>query len=205
MKIILSMLSLLCLLTFAFVGCTSTSAKQSSNSTDAKLQSEQVKPPASKTLVVYYSRSSNTKAVAEQIQRTLSADILEIKTVQPYPQDYRETTTQAKKEIESGFKPQLQPVSIDLNQYDTIILGSPIWWGNVATPVTSFLTQNPLAGKTVLLFVTHGGSGIANSLSNVKQLCPTATVKEALAIRSSDVHSSQNNINQWLQRVGIIK
>lgn len=206
----ISVIATLFLMVFAFTGCGGSSAQQQAQSPQSNKQesvqnnTNQTPDTAKKVLIVYYSRSGNTREIATQIQQKVGGDILEIKTVKPYPQSYDETTKQARQELDSGFKPELQPININIAQYDTIIIGSPLWWSTVSTPVISFLTQYDLSGKTIIPFVTHGGSGIARSVTHIKELCPKADVKEGIAIRGSNVQNSQNELTQWLQQLKMI-
>ncbi len=167
----------------------------------------QQKTPANhkKVLVVYYSYSGNTREIATQIHQKIGGDIVEIKTVKPYPKVYNELTAQAKKELESGFKPDIQPISVNVKDYDTVFVGSPNWWVTIAPPVITFLSKNDLSGKTVIPFITHEGSGLGRSVSHIKEICPKATVKDGLAVRGSSVKSAQKDVEQWLKKLGIIK
>ncbi len=197
--------TILLLTILANLGCSNADKikNTSPNSKPATMQDSSNKPK--KALVVYYSRSGNTKELAYLIHQKVPSDIVEIKTVKPYPKDYSETTKQAKEELESGFKPEIQPLQINLNKYNTIFIGSPCWWSNIATPVISFLSQNDLSGKTVIPFMTYGGGNIGTSVSTIKRLCPNSTVKEVLSLRGTNVKSSQDDIALWLQKLDLNK
>ncbi len=112
-----------------------------------------------KKLVVYYSVGGNTRAVARRVAQKLRADITEINTVKEYPDDYDVLVGLGKREVESGYIPQIQPLGIDLAQYDVIVLGTPVWWYTYAPAVKTFLMQNSAAlkGKRVYPFATNGG------------------------------------------------
>lgn len=156
-----------------------------------------------KTLVVYYSRTGNTRAVAKEIHKQLGGDIVELETVQPYPEAYRATTEQAKRELESGFKPPLKTKIENMDSYDVIVVGSPCWWGTVATPMITFLTEYDLSGKTIAPFMTHEGSGLGRTVTHIRQLCPKATVVEGLAIRGSNADEAQKPVASWLGKIGL--
>lgn len=198
LKTVLAVMTIL-----AVAGCGGSSAQQPAGQSNAPAAEQKDTKNAKKILVLYFSRSGNTREIAQQIHQKVGGDIAEIKTVTPYPQNYNDTTKQAKEELESGFKPKLQAIGVDIAQYDAIFIGSPIWWSTVATPVISFLSQNDMAGKTLIPFVTHGGSGVARSVSNIKELCPKATVKDVLVIRGSDAKNAQAEVQQWLQKLGM--
>ena len=85
-----------------------------------------------KVLIIYYSRSGNTREIANQIHQMVGGDILELQTVEPYPDEYDAVTKQAKEELNSGFKPALKTKIEKIGSYDVIFVGSPIWWGTMA-------------------------------------------------------------------------
>lgn len=150
-----------------------------------------------KALVVYYSRTGNTRQMAEVIHTAVGGDIVEIKTVNPYPAEYRATTKQAKEELESGYKPPLTTKVEGMPSYDVVFVGSPCWWGTVATPVITFLSEYDMSGKALIPFMTHKGSGLGRTMTHVRGLCPGATVKEGLAIWDGEVESSRGQIAAW--------
>lgn len=94
-------------------------------------------------LVVYYSHSGNTKKLAEQIAGLTGADLLELHPMQEYPRDYNTVVAQAKEDIRKGFSPALQTPIPPLDQYDTILVGTPNWWSTMAPPVKTFLQSLP--------------------------------------------------------------
>jgi flavodoxin len=160
---------------------------------------------SAKTLIIYYSHSGNTRTLARYIQSQAGGDIVELQTITPYPDEYRAVTEQAKREMESGFLPPLQTKIENLDSYERVFIGSPIWWGTIALPVRTFLSEHDLAGKIVAPFVTHGGSGLARSLNDIKGFCPKATVLEGLAVRGDRTAYAQDEAYQWLQKLGLGK
>ena len=203
MKKFLAVLSI-AVLGLVSIGCTNGSSQantntapntQTTNTNDKKETTDK-----KKVLIIYYSRSGNTQELAQQIQQQTSGDIVRIEPVKAYPATYEETTKQAKEEQQAGFKPEIKPLNINLQDYDTIYLGSPCWWSNLATPVVTFLSDNDLSGKTIALFMTHGGSGFGRSIEHIKELAPNSTVKEGLAVKSSNVKNAQNDIKNWLAK-----
>lgn len=133
-----------------------------------------------KALVVYYSRSGNTRAVAEAIHAAVGGDIVELQPVTPYPEAYRATTDQAKQELASGYKPPLKNRIEHIEAYDVVFVGSPNWWGTVAGPVRTFLSEYDLAGKRIAPFITHEGSALGRSVADIKAFCPKAVVLDGL-------------------------
>ncbi|BBA51396.1 flavodoxin [Fusobacterium varium] len=150
-------------------------------------------------LVIYFSRTGTTKKVAEQIQKEINGDIFEIEIVNLYPEEYRATTDQAKKELAEGYLPPLKSKAENLDEYDTIFLGYPIWWGTMPMPVFSFLNENNLSGKKIIPFATHQGSGLGRSISDLTKAVPDGNVeKEGKAVRGS---ISESEIKEWLEKV----
>ncbi len=157
-----------------------------------------------KVLIVYYSRTGNTEFLAHSIHNAIESDIIQLHTVKPYPEEYKATTQQAKKELESGFHPPLATKIQNMDSYDCIILGSPCWWGTIASPVISFLSDYDFTGKSIAPFMTHGGSGLGRSISHIQGLCPTARVLDGLAVWGNDVSTAQNEAATWLRSIGLV-
>jgi len=162
--------------------------------------------PANKeVLVVYFSHSGNTREIAAQIQKITGADIFEIKTVRPYPDSYDATVAQAKKELASDYKPALQGLVENINSYNKVFIGYPIWYGTLPPPVKAFLAETDLSGKTIAPFCTHGGGGSGKSITELLRLCPKSTVIEGLVVRGSDVKAAQNEVSEWLRKNKLIR
>jgi flavodoxin len=158
-----------------------------------------------KALVVYYSWSGNTQEMANQIKNATKADIFQIVPATPYPVDYKECTEQAKKEINSNYKPTLKSKPNSIDSYDVIFVGSPNWWSTIAPPVATFLSSYDFSGKTVVPFMTHEGTGMGNSVVDIKKLCPKSTVPDGLPIRGGSVKRSKEQVEKWLREIEIIK
>lgn len=158
-----------------------------------------------KILVVYFSHSGNTRALALQLQALTGGDIFELKPADPYPAEYRAVVDQAKKELQADFKPKLAGKAPDLRQYDTVLIGTPNWWNSVAGPVRTFLSESDLSGKTVVSFVTHAGSGMGGIQADVAKLCPKSTVLSGTAIWGSNVKDAAADAAKWLRRIGLLK
>lgn len=154
-----------------------------------------------KTLVAYYSLGGNTKAVAERIARSLRSDVIEIKTVKEYPDDYDVLLSLGEKEVASGYIPALRPVEIDWEKYDAVLLGTPVWCSSFAPAMKKFMSNYKWKGRVVYPFITQSGSighvigdftkalrGAAiGPVLNVKfeeneQLTPDETIKDWISI-----------------------
>jgi len=157
-----------------------------------------------KILIIYYSRTGNTREVANQIHQLVGGNLVAIETVAPYPSDYRETTKQAKRELESGYRPPIKTKIPDIASYDMVFVGSPNWWGTISMPVMTFLSENDLSGKTIAPFMTHGGSALGRSRADIERLCPKATILDGLAILGTSAKTSRQDVVAWLRSIGMI-
>jgi flavodoxin len=152
-----------------------------------------------KVLLVYYSRSGNTREIAHRIQRIVGGDIVEIEPVTPYPDDYNAVVKQANAELSAGYKPPLKTKVENIGSYDVIFLGSPNWWHTIAPPVQSFLSQADLSGKIIAPFITHGGGGSGRSVADIAALCQDSTILDALVVWGDN--AGKNAITEWLSKI----
>lgn len=166
------------------------------NNTEAGIRME------SKILVTYFSHSGNTKSMAEQIQSIVGGDLFEIKTVTPYPDEYRPTTEVAKKEQESNARPELTAKVKQMASYDMIFLGFPNWWGTMPMPLFTFLEEYDFSGKKIALFCTHEGSRLGRSENDLKRLAPQASILKGFEVRGSRVDSARPQLQSWLKELG---
>ncbi len=148
----------------------------------------------SNVLVLYFSMSGNTEAVANIIHDEVGGDIIKLETVQAYPEDYDELVDYAQQEQQENARPELSTVIENIEQYDTIFLGYPNWWGDMPMPIYTFLDTYDLSGKTIAPFITHGGSGLSQTPENIQREEPNATVTDGLAVSGSRADSSQESV-----------
>lgn len=172
---------------------------------EAVKMGKNVPAKSSGILIVYFSHSGNTRAMAKQIQKAVGGDIFEIIPVNPYPTEYQAVADQAKKEINSGFKPALKSKVENISKYDIIFVGSPNWWSTIAPPVTTFLTSYDLAEKTVIPFVTHGGGGMAHCETDIQKLCSKSTFRKGLAVNGRSVNKAQDKVDAWLREIKVTR
>lgn len=126
-------------------------------------------------LIVYYSVSNgNTKRIAEQLQQATNADIVRIETVTPYTGSYDEIVEQGQREVRRGYKPAIQQLPVNVEDYDVIAIGTPTWWYTMAPAVLTFLNSCNFSGKTVIPFQTHGGWP-GHVVKDIKKVCKGAT------------------------------
>ena len=153
------------------------------------------------TLILYFSMSGNTETVANYIHEEIGGDIVKLETVQTYPEDYDELVDYAREEQRDNTRPELETTIENIEQYDTIFLGYPNWWGDMPMPIYSFLDQYDLSNKTIVPFITHGGSGLSGTSANIANEEPDAVVTEGLAINGDDVDDCQDEVNEWLNEL----
>lgn len=163
-----------------------------------KTKSENEDSNEGKTLVLYYSQTGTTKAVAEEIQRLLGCDIDSIIAVNPYNGDYGQTIARWMQESKDSVKTELKPLNVDLEDYDTIFLGFPIWGGTYALPMASFLADNKLEGKRVVTFATFGSGGIEKATIDAAVTLPAAEVKEGYGVRNARISKAPAEIRRFL-------
>lgn len=172
------------------------------------------------TLVVYFSRTGeqynvgvidkgNTAIVADMIAGQTGADVFEILPQEDYyPYTYDELTDVAKKELNENARPEYAGEVPDLSQYSTIFIGAPVWWGDWPMIMYTFFEENAdgLAGKTLIPFSTHAGSGLSGFDRKLSGACPNSTVGTGLAIAGTDAQNNQDSVrvsvNAWLSGLG---
>lgn len=147
--------------------------------------------------------TGNTGVVADMIAQATGADLFSIRTVEQYPDTYDATIDQGQQEQSDGARPELATHLENLDSYDTIFLGFPNWWGDMPMAVYTFLDEVDLSGKTVIPFVTSGGSGFSNTISTIQQMEPQATVQEGLSIGASSATGAQRQVESWLSELGL--
>ena len=130
--------------------------------------------PAGNVLVAYFSATGNTEGVATAIAERLGADVFAIEAAQPYTEadlNYSDDASRTSVERADGTNPELSQVTPDgWADYDTVLLGYPIWWGETAWPLRTFVAGNDFDGKTVVPFCTSGSSGIGGSADGLEEL-----------------------------------
>jgi flavodoxin len=175
-------------------------------------------PGEKRILIVYLSRTNNTKAVAEFIHQKVGGRMVALELETPYPADYNATVQQVARENETGYLPPLKTKIDHLEQYDFVFLGFPTWGMQLPPPVKSFLRQYSLKGKTVIPFNTNGGYGEGSSFQTVRELCPQSTVLEGfvtkggverdgqyLVIKEARAEEARKEVESWLRKIKMLK
>ena len=146
----------------------------------------------------------NVEYMAQTIQQAVGGDLLRIETVEEYPLEHEALVDFAAEEQEAGARPALATQIENLEQYDTIFLGYPNWWGDMPQALYTFLESYDLSGKTIIPFCPHGGSGFSRTQSTIAELQPNATVREdGLTLSRNDVADSAEQVTAWAQGLGL--
>lgn len=175
-------------------------------------------PQAKRILIVYLSRTQNTKVVATMIQQLVGGRLVELQLVNPYPKDYHQQVDQVVRENASGFLPALKTQVDSISTYDLIFIGFPTWDMQMPPPMKSFLHQYHLEGKTIVTFNTNAGYGMGSGFDKVKQLCPNSYIFPGfstkggierdgilLAIQGERQKQVQKEVEKWLREIKILK
>ena len=148
--------------------------------------------------------TGNTGVVAAMIADATGADLFSIETVEKYPDTYDETVDQGQEERNVGARPELATHVENLDSYEVIFLGFPNWWGDMPMAVYSFLDEVDLSGKTIVPFVTSGGSGFSDTISTIESMESGASVQEGLSVSGSSAAGAQDQVTEWLDGLGYI-
>jgi flavodoxin len=175
-------------------------------------------PTEKKVLIVYLSRTNNTKAIADIIHEKVGGKLVTLELETPYPADYRTTVQQVVHENETGYLPPLKTRIEDMDKYDVLFLGFPTWGMQLPPPVKSFLHQYDLRGKTVIPFNTNGGYGTGSTFDTVRDLCPQSNILqgfttrggaeingELLAIKDARAEEARKEVESWLKEIKMLK
>jgi len=199
---------------FTLTSCSaeeSTKAKEEPQTEKGELLKDQ------RILIVYLSRTKNTKAVAEIIHEKVGGDLVALELENPYPKDYKAIVEQVAKENETGYLPPLKTTVNKIEEYDVVFIGFPTWGMQLPPPIKSFLSQYDLSEKTVVPFNTNAGYGTGSSFETVKQLCSDSNVLEGfsttggverdgiLFVMEGDKEKQvQIEVQKWLKKIGFL-
>ena len=168
-----------------------------------------------KTMIVYYSRTGenywngsiknlekgNTETVAEMVADMTGGDLFEVETVKTYPEDYYQCIDEAKAELQREDRPEVKAYADDLEDYDTIYVGYPNWWGTMPMVMFTFLEHYDLSGKRIIPFCTNEGSGMGGSERDLKKICKGAKVEKGLSIHGAEAAQSRSKVEAWVRKM----
>ena len=199
--------TLLITVLFGLISCSS----KSQNATTKSVHKENV-------LIVYLSRTNNTKVIAEIIQKNVGGKLVALELEKPYPENYKATVQQVVDENVTGYLPPLKTMIDSIEKYDVVFIGFPTWDMQLPPPVKSFLHQYGLKGKTVIPFNTNAGYGVGSSFETVKKLCPNSKILEGFSTKGGIERDgiyfvmqgekeklAQIEVRKWLDKIKFIK
>jgi flavodoxin len=166
----------------------------------------------SKVLIVYLSRTNNTKVLAEIIHKNIGGTLVALELEKPYPENYQAIVKQVSEEYARGFLPPLKTKIENIEQYDTVFIGFPTWAMNLPPPIQSFLNENKFKGKILIPFNTNAGYGLGSSIDKIKEMCPEADLKPVfsmiggkekegifLTIKDEKAKDTERKVVSWLK------
>ena len=170
-----------------------------------------------KTLIAFFSRADenyfggamryvkvgNTEIVVNDMKEMIDADIFKIEMKDPYSPVYMTCIDEAKKDLRAKARPELVSMPDSIDEYDTVILAYPNYWGTMPMAVFTFLEKFDFSGKTILPLCTNEGSGMGGSERDIKKTCPGATVKRGLSVTGSEAANAALRVKKWLAANGV--
>lgn len=150
-------------------------------------------------------RLGNTQYMAQVIQENTGADIFRIQPVTPYPTDHEELLEAAQDEIRTNARPEINGTIENFDSYDVVFVGYPNWNADMPYIMYSFFESYDFSGKTIVPFMTHGGSGFSGTQGTIAELEPDATMLEGKAISRSSIEDAEQEIMDWIDEIGLLK
>lgn len=179
--------------------------------------SEKSQVTSDKILIVYLSRTNNTKALAEIIHEEVGGTLVALELENPYPENYRAIVDQVAKENESGFLPILKTKIKNIEAYEVVLVGFPTWGMQLPPTIKSFLQEYDFSGKTIIPFNTNGGYGIGSSFKTVEKLCPNSNLLEGYSTKGGIERDGilfvidgekeievRKEVTKWLEKIKIL-
>lgn len=160
-------------------------------------------PENSKILVAYFSWGGTTRRMAQQIEEQTGGTLFEIEPVVPYPTEYTPCTEVALEERDTDARPAIKNTVEDMESYDIVFIGCPVWWHTAPMIISTFTESYDLKGKIVVPFCTYASTDRDETLRKIVDLTPESTHLAGLGLTSGSINSS--NIATWLKNINIVK
>lgn len=157
-------------------------------------------------LLVYFSYTGNTKIIADKILEKLNCDVLELQPKEKYSENYQEVVDEYQSNESDKRVCELEPYNVDLDNYDTVIIGSPVWWYTITPVIRTFLKQHSLRDKTVIPFATNAG-WLGRTFKEIKELCVDSNVKSEMNIVFTENYAEHklktpsSEIDEWIKTI----
>lgn len=208
-RVLAALLGLAALLALSGCGQQESRERAASHAPEAEVSQPAKQPVApaagKKSLVVYFSQSGNTEAVARAIGEQTGAELWALRPQKPYTDDYDALLEIASSEQQNGARPAIATPLPDLGSYDVIYVGYPIWWGDMPMILYTFFEGGDFSGKTVVPFCTSGGSGLSGTVETIEQLAAGADVKQGLHVGSAAAADATGAVNSWLSELDLYR
>ena len=171
-----------------------------------------------KTLIAFFSRADenyfggamryvkvgNTEIVVNDMEKMIDADTFKIEMKDPYSPVYMTCIDEAKKDLRAKARPELVSLPSSIDEYDTVVLAYPNYWGTMPMAVFTFLENFDFSGKKILPLCTNEGSGMGGSERDIKKTCPGAEVKSGLSVTGSEAANAAGRVKKWLAANGLM-
>ena len=157
-------------------------------------------------LLVYFSYTGHTKYIVEIIKQNINCDVIRLEPVIPYSNDYNKVVNDEQNQESSDIIPEIKDINIDLDLYDTIIIGTPVWWYTIAPVIRTFLKQNDLSNKKIIPFATNAGC-LGQTFQEIRDLCPNSNVENEMNIvftedyRENQIVTEPDEIDKWMSNL----
>lgn len=153
-----------------------------------------------KKAIVYYSYSNHTKRIVDMIKEKIDADVFEIKPKEPYSTDYDEVVDLGQEEVNRNYLREIEDININLNNYDTVILATPVWWYTYAPVVHTFLEKYDLKDKTVMPIITNGG-WLGHTVEDIKKYAPNVINELILKFDGDKLVTDSSAIDKFIEEI----
>ena len=150
-----------------------------------------------------YVKVGNTEIVVNDMKEMINADTFKIEMKDPYSPVYMTCIDEAKKDLRAEARPELVSMPASIDEYDTVVLAYPNYWGTMPMAVFTFLENFDFSGKTILPLCTNEGSGMGGSERDIKKTCPGANVKSGLSVTGSEAANAAGRVKKWLAANGL--
>lgn len=161
-------------------------------------------PADGKILVAYFSWGGTTRRMAQQIAEQTGGTLFEIEPVNPYPTEYTRCTEVALEERDSDARPAIKGSVEDMDSYDIVFIGCPVWWHTAPMIINTFTESYDFKGKTVVPFCTYASTYRDETLQKIVTLTPDASHLSGLGLTGSGV-ANANNVAEWLKEIKIVR
>lgn len=180
------------------------SEDENKNIVDDNLKAQTIINNGDKALIAYFSETGNTEKLANLIHEQVGADMFKIEPVTPYPNG-EELFDYTKEEQDKDERPEIKG-TVNIDDYDIIFIGYPIWWSDLPQILYTFLESYDFSGKNVYLFSTNGGSGLSGTVSTITDKLSSANVNSnAFKLYRENMGEAPGEVETWLKEIGVIK